>query len=119
MFKIFIALASFQVLNSIHGFCMVCASIGHGITAKSFSDSVMNPKRPRHQMQTVDPQLLQNIPLWGLWVGIPAALGYKGSMGLGGASLTQQGTLGLHCVDFSLQGHPRQGQVPVIQAINN
>lgn len=46
MFKIFIALASFQVLNSIHGFCMVCASTGHGITAKSFSDSVMNPKRP-------------------------------------------------------------------------
>lgn len=71
-------------------------------------------------MQTVDPQLLENIPLWGLWVGIPAALGHKGNTSLGGgASLTQQGTLGLHCVDFSLQGHPRQGQVPVKQALNN
>lgn len=34
MFEIFIALASFQVLNSTHGFCIVCASIGHGHHSK-------------------------------------------------------------------------------------
>lgn len=86
---------------------------------KAFQDSVMNPKRPPTPNANCGSPASVEYPSLGSLGWDSCSTGAQREHESWGASLTQQGTLGLHCVDVSLQGHPRQGQVPVTQAINN
>lgn len=65
MFKSFIALASFQVLISNMASAWSVQALDTAITAKSFSDSIMNPKRPLHLMQTVNSSASVEYPSLG------------------------------------------------------